>query len=561
MRKKLMALALTFAMVNGLLTGCAGSTASGTDADRENAGTTEKSETAPTSQTIEVNADEFDYSAWTDEQGRTVITICSPADPGTFDPLQTYSQDALQCTLFESLFYVDPETWEIKPNMAKDYEMSDDGLQAKVEIYDYIYDTAGNQITSNDIKYCYDASKERGAANSSGIDHIEIIDDYNFIMHLSSSRVGIWTNTSAFKIFSQKSYEEAENFGTNPIATGPYVLEEWVPGSSYRFVKNDNYWQKDPALTATICKQNVDAVEFKVIKEPAQQSIALGLGNVDIVNAMSFTETSRFLPGGENEGTHNVYTYDSILAQLLYLNMAEGSVFADDPELRKAVFHSISREDLIDGSADGYGNLCYTFGCEAGSLGFLQKWYEEEYYPYDVEYAKKCLDQSNYDGTSIRIVSNNSDMKKAEGQLIQMLLQSAGINAEVVTYEDALFNTYKNDPTQWDILLDNTSAGAELCSMWRRKFDPNNFSNDQGGANFMHDDGLNEILYQCIDMATYSDETVDAYHQALKERYSAMGLFNALCFDVCSKVVTHTAVTDSGHLLANCCTYIWNEKQ
>lgn len=119
MRKKLMALALTFVMVNGLLTGCAGSTASGTGADRENAGTTEKSETAPTSQTIEVNANEFDYSAWTDEQGRTVITICSPADPGTFDPLQTYSQDALQCTLFESLFYVDPETWEIKPNMPK----------------------------------------------------------------------------------------------------------------------------------------------------------------------------------------------------------------------------------------------------------------------------------------------------------------------------------------------------------------------------------------------------------------------------------------------------------
>ena len=245
----------------------------------------------------------------------------------------------------------------------------------------------------------------------------------------------------------------------------------------------------------------------------------------------------------------------------MYLNMAEGTILAEDLNLRKAIFHCINRADLILGASNGYGTECVTFGCEAGSLGFLSKWYDEEYYAYDLEYAKECLKNSKYDGQKIRIVSNNSDLKKAQSQLIQLMLMSIGIDAECLPYEDALFNTYKNDSTQWEILIDNTSSGAELANMWRRKLDPNNFKNDQGGANFMHNDELNKLLWACISTATYSEETVDAYHQALKAEYSCMGLYNPMNFDVCSTVVTDTYNNHTGHLLVNACTFVWNEQK
>lgn len=557
--RRILAIALVLVMVVCILAGCSKTAGDENVAPSkaDESGTPEKAE-IPAETKVELG-DDFDYSDWVDDQGRTVITVATTADPGTYDPQQTGSSAALTVTQFEGLFYKDPETWEIKPCLAKNYEMSDDGLSVTVEIYDYIHDSQGNPITSSDIEYCYMAAKESGKANSSGIDYVEIIDDYNFILHLSSSQVGIWTNTCDFSIYSQKAYEEAENFGMNPIATGPYVLTDWQVGSSYTFEKNENYWQTDESKIAKISQTNVDVVKFTIIKEPAQQAIALELENVDIVNDLSYTEAARFMEGGEAEGTHNVFTYESILAQLMYLNMSDKSIFVNDPELRKAVLYAINRDDLILGASNGYGNICYTFGCEAGSLGFLQKWYEEDYFDYNLETAQECLEKSNYDGTTIRIVSNNSDMKKSQCQLIQIMLQAAGMNAEVLPYEDALFNTYKNDPNEWDILVDNTSSGAEIASMWRRKFDPNNFSGDQTGANFIDDQEFFDKLYACIDMGTYSDETVDAFHQALKETYSAIGLYNPLCFNVASKVVVSNFTNSTGHLLANCCTFVWNE--
>lgn len=550
--KKTLAIFLATLMFLSMLTACGG----GGDKPAASSGPV----SALGDTMVDIDTSSYDYSAWLDDQGRTRIRVATTADPGTFDPQQTGASAALTATMFEGLFYIDPKTWEIEPNLAKSYEMAEDGLSVQVEIYDYIHDSAGNPITSSDVKYCYESAKEAGKANSSGIDFVEILDDYNFIVHLSSGQVGIWTTICAFNIYSQKAYEEAENFGMNPIATGPYVLTNWEVGSSYTYEKNENYWQTDPALVAGISKANVDVIEFLILKEPAQQAIALELGNVDMVNALSYTEASRFMEGGESAGTHNVFTYQSILAQLMYLNMSDQSIFQNDPELRKAVLHCINRDDLILGASNGYGNACFTFGCEAGSLGFQQKWYDEDYYTYDLDYAKECLNNSDYDGSySIRIVSNNSDLKKAQGQLIQIMLQSIGLNAEVLPYEDALFNTYKNDPTQWDILIDNTSSGAEICSMWRRKFDPNNFKGDQTAANFIDDDALTDALYKCIDVTTYSDETVDAFHHVLKETYSSMGLYNALAFDVGSEVVREDYTNSTGHLLVNCCTFVWNK--
>ena len=555
MKKRILALILAAVMLVSLLAAC-GTNNAGTET------TASSKETEPVQESLAdniVEVDEsFDYSAWVNEDGKTMVTAASPADPGTFDPQGTPASAALTASLFETLCYIDSETWEIEPYLAKSYEIAENGKDVSIVLYDNIYDSVGNHFTASDVQYCYEAAKAAGKVNSSGVESVEIIDDYNLIVHLSSAQVGIWATVCTFDMYCEASYN-SHDFAVDPIGTGPYVLTDWVAGSSYTYEARDDYWQTDASLLARPSQANVDIITFEIIKESAQQSIQLELGTIDMVNGLSYTEASRFMSGGENEGTHNVYIYDDILAQLMFLNMSENSILGSDLELRKAIMHCINVADLITGASDGYGTECVTLGCEAGSLGFLQKWYDEDYYTYDLDYAKECLANSNYNGETIRIVSNNTDLKKAQIQLIQLMLLSIGINAECLPYEDALFNTYKNDNTQWDILIDNTSAGAELANLWRRKLDPNNFKNDQGGANFMHDDALNELLWQCISLDTYSEETVDAYHQALKEVYSCRGLYNAKKFDVCSAVVVDTYNTNVGHLRVNACTFVWNE--
>lgn len=552
MKKRMSSLALALCVLVSMLAAC-GSKSGGKSSDEQSVATTQAA-----LEDVVVTVDEsFDYSAWVNKDGKTTITASSPADPGTFDPQGTPASAALTAALFESLCYIDSESWEIEPYLAKSYKIEDNGKDVTVVLYDNIFDSVGNHFTAYDVAYCYDAAKAAGKVNSSGVESVEIIDDYNLVIHLSSAQVGIWATVCTFDMYCQASYE-SNDFAIKPIGTGPYVLTNWTAGSSYTFERRDDYWQTDASRVARPSQANVDIITFQIIKESAQQSIQLELGTIDMVNGLSYTEASRFMTGGENEGTHNVYIYDDILAQLMFLNMSENSVLSSDIELRKAIMHCINVQDLIAGASDGYGTACVTLGCEAGALGFLQKWYEEDYFTYDLNYAKECLAKSNYNGETIRIVSNNSDLKKAQIQLIQLMLLSVGIEAECLPYDDALFNTYKNDSTQWDILIDNTSAGAELANLWRRKLDPNNFKDGQTGANFMNDDALNELLWKCVSLDTYSDETVDAYHQALKETYSCRGLYNAKKFDVCSAVVVDTYNTNVGHLKVNACTFVWN---
>ena len=501
--------------------------------------------------------DDFDYSAWVDDQGRTTIKVATTADPGSFDPRVTASTAAYAVPIFDSLCRVDTDTWSLVPNIAKSWKVADDGLSIEVEIFDYVKDMEGNPLTASDVEYCLQGAKDAGVANSNTYDHTEIKDDYHFTIYVASSQVGVWTNLSTINLYTKAAYE-SHDFGTDFVPTGPYKLVDWVPGSTFTFEKTGVYWQTDESLIPKYDQANVDVVRYEVIKEPAQQTVALEMGNIDLVGSMSYTEASRFMEGGEDAGTHNVIVTDDILAQLLYLNMSDKSIFKDDLNLRKAVFTAIDRAGLIMGASDGYGDICVTFGCEPSSLGFNQKWYDEEYYPYDPEQAKAYLADSNYDGTELRIVSNNSDLKKSISQLIQVMLQQVGINAKVLPYEDALLNTYKNDPNEWDILLDNTSAGGEISGMWRRKFDPNNFKGDQTGANFIDDPALWDVLYPAIDMATYSQETVDAFHYALKDNWSALGLYNAKIFNVGSLVVVDTDIYHSGILSPTSSTFVWN---
>ena len=96
-------------------------------------------------------------------------------------------------------------------------------------------------------------------------------------------------------IVSQTAYEaSADKFATKPISTSAYVVTESVPGSTITFEKNADYWQTDAALKSPFAKQNVDKIIFQVIAEPAQHSVALETGAVDISGSVSGADVTPF---------------------------------------------------------------------------------------------------------------------------------------------------------------------------------------------------------------------------------------------------------------------------
>ena len=95
------------------------------------------------------------------EQGEKV-TVGLAGDPGNIGPFQGMSAGRIGIlfTTYEMLMAKDA-TGKFGPVLMKEMTTVDD-LTYDVEIWDYIYDQAGNHLTANDIKFCYDSAIATG---------------------------------------------------------------------------------------------------------------------------------------------------------------------------------------------------------------------------------------------------------------------------------------------------------------------------------------------------------------------------------------------------------------
>jgi peptide/nickel transport system substrate-binding protein len=74
----------------------------------------------------------------------------------------------------------------------------------------------------------------------------------------------------------------------HPIGTGPFIFENWVPGSHFIAKKNPNYWRQGlPYL---------DSIEYEPLVDPGAREDALRSGSIDLM-ASNFTQNLVDLTG------------------------------------------------------------------------------------------------------------------------------------------------------------------------------------------------------------------------------------------------------------------------
>lgn len=435
--------------------------------------------------------------------------------------------------IYASLFctpYYGATLEELQPWLAKGYEKVDD-LTYKVELYDYIKDSKGNSITSEDVVFAYEKMATTGAETriNTYLDNIEVVDDYNMIFHLKKSGPGVLEflfGNYTLNICNKEWFENAsdEEKANDPACTGAYKIVDYVAGSSITLEAIDDYWQQDESLLPDGALQNVKTIEYKVITENSMRSIALENGEIDgaVIDA---SELSRFYDG---ENALDGYTVDiegGTFCNSVFLNMDSGkSELADDENLRLAVMYALDSESILYGGDydETTGEICYSLGTST-MTGYQESW-GDDYFNYDPDKAKEYYKASGHkDGeVTLRLLSRTSVADGIHSVMVANL-EAAGFKVELLSYDQALFNTYKSDSTQWDIMLDNKGATGNIVTCWDNNFNPASFEN--GSVCFTHDDHLAELLEAAT--TTGSDEDINAFHEYLKEIACVKGLFTS----------------------------------
>lgn len=551
--KRILALMLVLCMMISLLAAC------GTSGDSKE--TAANTPATPTETQSEIALDDalIEQNDVTDTAIADEYIIGLPGDPADFQPYSSASSGRMYTMpmIYEYLGVADSTGPDgFVGVLMKDYEQVDD-LTYRITIYDYITDTNGNNITAEDVAWCYTKCKETGKTSKiKTMDTMTAVEDYVVELKLNSNAVGALLNlmVGTVPIVSQAAYEASEDgMILSPVGTTGYVLTSYESGSSYTFEYNGNYWQKEE-LTYSSSVHNAKKIVFRVYPEAAQLAIALETGEIDAAYGLSTTEASRFMEGGSSSDGYTTYSFLDSSVYCLLFNGTEGGLM-DNQALRQAICYAIDVQGLVDGVYNGKAIVTKAFGSPL-CVDYVDDWNNEGYYDYDAAKAKELLAESGVDlaNTTVRIMTPNYDVNKKMIQIVQAYLSAVGIQTELLIYESSLFGTYKTDATQWDIMLDSRMSNDVVVSLTsfilvqRSGVD---------GANliFVKDDVLEQHCKTVLSMEGHTVENLKAYQEYVKETAYVYSMTCAQTFVATKDSVTGLYMDGRGSLYANAATF------
>lgn len=556
--RKLAALLLAVLMLLSLLTACGSGSSGATSGGSEtSAATSGCSETA--------DADSSDSAAVeTGSDAYTVVTIGVDADLADCSP---YGAQGGARAYYYRIIYEFLAQRTSFGAVLEDMELqcaksitTEDNLTYHVEMYDYIYDAAGNHITAADFEWSANKMIELATYPkvNSYVESVTATGDYTLDITLTAVELGaIEYVVSIIPVISRQAYEDSgDGMATRPVTTASYQLTDYTSGYGMTLTANENYWQTDDSLRYSGSYTNVDQIDYRVITEAAQMSIALQTGTIDVAQCLDSSIIPEFYNDGVTTEGYSILEVVGGTAANVCFNCDPTSVLGDNVALRQAVLYAINNEDVRLAFCGAYGYELQAFAPLVAS-DYVSAWNDRDYYGYDVDKAKELLAEAGYEAgeVSITLMCRNVPSFVTAAQVIQAELGEIGINVTLFTPEDALYDTCCADPTQYDMWFD-LSGCDDFCTFpWGLIFDNRSFSSGTT-KNLISDPELQAAFEAASAVETHGEETVAAFEQILDDNaygYGLFGLYQYYCAN--SEKIAGLYYIDGQSLVPGCFVY------
>ncbi|WP_460775671.1 ABC transporter substrate-binding protein [Microbacterium sp. GXF7504] len=275
------------------------------------------------------------------------------------DPQQTSLTTALIVgrQLTDSLLDQDPETGEIVPWLASEYEVSDDLTSYSFTLRDDVTFSDGTPLTSEAVAANFDKIVELGAAASlangyiAGYEGTDIVSDTEFTVNFSAPNVQFLqgATTMSLGILSPETVAAApEERCQTIVGTGPFVLDSYVPNDSVEISAREGYdWASE--LREHEGDAYLASVSFPIIAENSVRTGGLESGEYDVIQDLPYVDEARFttpdynLYAKANPGVPNSFVVNTTAGVL------------GDEAVRQAITKSLDRDQInvIAGSVSG----------------------------------------------------------------------------------------------------------------------------------------------------------------------------------------------------------------
>jgi peptide/nickel transport system substrate-binding protein len=218
------------------------------------------------------------------------------------------------------------------------------------------------------------------------------------------------------------------------IATGPYMVSQYVPKDHIEIVRNPNFHQWSPNTP----NGHLNAIHVTIGVNPDEAVNQIADGQLDFyfeqVAPDRLAEIQQRYPSQVHNFTRNNITFFD-------LNMRKPPF--NNVNVRKAVNYATNRESLVK-IFGGQGTP--TENIVPPGLGAAYQ--KHTFYPYNLAKAKALVDASGTKGMAVQVWASETDPQPAAAQYMASVLDSLGYQATVKTLDEGIYyDTVANQAT------------------------------------------------------------------------------------------------------------------
>lgn len=268
------------------------------------------------------------------------LTMIALQDPGTLD-YTANNQTALILwipgNVVEPLVYFD-ENGEAEPAVAESWTINEDQTEYVFQIREATFSN-GEPVTADDVVYSLNTMRESPIQTYSSalaaVESVEATGEREVTVKLSGPSQSFWRGMGGMPGLIQPE-SAADGIATNPIGTGPYVLDEYVTDDRFVFSVNENYWGEKPSI---------EKVTVRIIPDGTAALNALAAGEVDSFPVITIDLWERLTTEGFDE-TFDLVTYPQVGEMLFVIFNQEVEPYSD-PAVRAALAKTFDRDAIL----------------------------------------------------------------------------------------------------------------------------------------------------------------------------------------------------------------------
>lgn len=277
---------------------------------------------------------------------KDTLIIAVENEISRINPAYSEDHDVLINLVFSGLTRFD-EDMNLKPDLAKSWNISKDGLVYDIFLRDDVLWHDGEKFSADDVKFSLEEFKNPKNdssvyVNFEDIKSIEILNPYHIKITLFKPFPAFLDALSIGMLPKHLLVNKDLNtdfFNQNPIGTGPYKFVKWKKGEYVEFQENENFY---------LAKVKTPKLFIKHIFDPSVASVELKNGKIDA----ALIDVS-LLNIFKNDDQFKILREKSADYRALMFNL--DNEFLKDIKIRQALNYAVDKQSIVKNLLHDYG--------------------------------------------------------------------------------------------------------------------------------------------------------------------------------------------------------------